>query len=201
MKFKVKDTFVCIASGPSLTLEDVKFVKSMNCTVIAVNDCWKMAPWADFLYACDARWWDFNNGVPQFSGNKISLEKTKYKDVLSMKQGERLGLSYEWPILCTGYNSGYQAVNLAILLGAKKVILLGYDMKYKNGKKHWFGDHKELQNPIENKLRKWAKYFKSIKDNLKNGEIIINCTRETAIDCFPIISLKEAFNEQMGAVA
>ncbi|HCZ48509.1 MAG TPA: hypothetical protein DCZ11_05850, partial [Gammaproteobacteria bacterium] len=43
-----------------------------------------------------------------------------------------------------GGNSGYQALNLAVLLGAERVILLGYDMH--GG--HWHGRHGgRLNNP------------------------------------------------------
>ena len=37
--------------------------------VIAVNDAWRLAPWADILYACDGRWWRHHKGVPEFTGS------------------------------------------------------------------------------------------------------------------------------------
>jgi hypothetical protein len=44
--------------------------------------------------------------------------------------------------LATGHELGYQAVNLAYLLGAERVVLLGYSMKpLPDGRMHWFGDH------------------------------------------------------------
>ncbi|HDY5476679.1 TPA: hypothetical protein RQ695_006640, partial [Pseudomonas aeruginosa] len=38
-------------------------------------------------------------------------------------------------------NSGGGAVSLAIARGAKRIILLGYDMQKTNGQSHWHGDH------------------------------------------------------------
>jgi hypothetical protein len=50
-------TIVCIASGPSLTREDVDACRGAAGVVLAVNDTITYAPWADVLYACDRRWW------------------------------------------------------------------------------------------------------------------------------------------------
>ena len=40
-----------------------------------------------------------------------------------------------------GGNSGFQAINLAFLWGATRIILLGFDCKAVAGKDHWFGQH------------------------------------------------------------
>ena len=53
--------FVCIASGPSLTPEDVQAVKEWRDAgkgkVIVVNTTFRAAPWADAMFAMDAKWW------------------------------------------------------------------------------------------------------------------------------------------------
>jgi hypothetical protein len=41
---------VCVASGHSLTKEDVEYCKG-KAKVYIVNDGYKLAPWADLLYA------------------------------------------------------------------------------------------------------------------------------------------------------
>lgn len=54
-------TVVIMASGPSLTLEQVRRVAIAKlkdrCRVIAVNDAIFIAWWADWLHAYDSRWW------------------------------------------------------------------------------------------------------------------------------------------------
>jgi hypothetical protein len=42
--------------------------------VIAINNSWRLAPWADALYGCDYTWWHANRGVPEFAGLKISQD-------------------------------------------------------------------------------------------------------------------------------
>ena len=57
----VDETAVCIASGPSLTQADVDYVRG-KARVIVVNNGYLLAPWADVLYAADARWWMLAQG-------------------------------------------------------------------------------------------------------------------------------------------
>src|SRR5262245_31665990 len=136
-------TIVCIGGGPSLTAEDVAFVQG-KARVIAVNDAHRLAPWADVLYGCDSRWWDWNRGVPDFSGLKYSLQKAslKWRGVQVLQITGPFGLERKPNGLKTGRNGGYQAINLAFHLGAKRILLLGYDMQYSSSAKtHWFGNH------------------------------------------------------------
>lgn len=83
-----------------------------------------------------------------------------------------------------GGNSGYQAINLAYLWGAKRIILLGFDCKPVNGKDHWFGQHdKRLTNTQPYQL--WMNNFpKLAKDLLLQGVEVINCSPDSALTCF-----------------
>ena len=69
----------CIASGPSLTAEDVELVRRWRLAntpeerrVIAVNTTFRMAPWADTLFASNDPWWVWaRQEVGQFQGQKL----------------------------------------------------------------------------------------------------------------------------------
>ena len=102
------------------------------------------------------------------------------------------GLSSDPTLLHTGGNSGYQAVNLAVLLGAKRILLLGYDMKHgPNGEKHWHEDH-SANNPPPAQLADWVKIYATMLPDLeKAGVVVVNCTPESALDCFPKAKLEE----------
>ena len=50
-------TVLCIASGPSLTREDVEYCRDKVDASIVVNTSFRMAPWATALSASDRRWW------------------------------------------------------------------------------------------------------------------------------------------------
>ena len=56
--------------------------------------------------------------------------------------GHGTGLSLDPDKLVTGHNSGFQALNLAVLAGARRILLLGYDGKAgQDGRTHWSGGH------------------------------------------------------------
>lgn len=97
------------------------------------------------------------------------------------------GLSKDRRIIHQGSNSGYQAINLAYHFGATTILLLGYDMQGVGD--HWFGKHQGL--PSETNYAGLVEKFASIKP-ADYGIEIINCTRSTALHCFPRMTIDEA---------
>lgn len=90
-------------------------------------------------------------------------------------------------------NSGAAAIVAAVHLGAQRIILLGYDCQRTGGKAHWHGDHpKGLGNA--GSLDKWPAQFEKLARDLRNFNIV-NCTRETALTCFPRVPLERALND------
>lgn len=184
------ETVVCIASGPSLDTDDIDYIRDKDCRVIAINDNYKIAPFADVLYACDYKWWKWHEGAPEFEGEKWSIDRKavqEWTDINYVSGSGGTGLSTESDKIITGSNSGYQAINLAYLFGANRVILTGYDMCFgKDGRSHWFGDHPDN---VRSNYSAWLKLF----DNIKTQGLVevINCTRNTALQSFPIKPLRE----------
>jgi hypothetical protein len=91
-----------------------------------------------------------------------------------------------------GANSGYQMMNLAYLFGAKRIILLGFDMMRQGAKTHWHGDH---PSPLGNEcpVKMFLNNFPALAADLeKEGVEVINATRETALNCFKKMKLEDA---------
>lgn len=100
------------------------------------------------------------------------------------------GLSRKQGVIHRGDNSGYQAVNLAYLMGAERIILIGFDMMMFGKQRHWFGDHPEHMN-VDSNYVSCIRWFNTIKPEAYGIEIW-NCSRRTAMDCFPKHDLDEA---------
>jgi len=193
---------VCIASGPSVNAELVQQLLTFKGNIIAVNDAYTLCGFADVLYGCDFKWWKAHNGVPSFNGLKIGMDTTgarmpavKYIKMAVDCTGHELrkGLSDNPEALATGGNSGYQAINLAVLMGAKRILLLGYDCKKApDGKRHFFGKHPpDLE--IESNYKFFIESFCSLPQELEwAGVEVINCNTDSAIECFKKMTLKEA---------
>lgn len=91
--------------------------------------------------------------------------------------------------------SGAGAVMLAYLSGARRVIMLGYDCQHTGGKAHWHGDHpSKLGNAARPET--WRAGFVKLAEAVKGIEVI-NCSRTTALDVFPRMTLEAALDEAM----
>lgn len=104
---------------------------------------------------------------------------------------KRDDLSLEAGVIAQGGNSGQQAIGLAHQFGAARVLLLGYDMQRTGGKAHWHGNHPA---PLGNagKLAAWPAAMNKLAAVAAGiGLEIINCSRETALTCFPRRELSE----------
>ena len=183
-------TIVCLATGPSLTQADVDMVRGKADAVIAISNAIDLAPWADVLYSCDGKWWTWRQGMPSYTGLKYALKRDARKwasqGVQMLKHAGREGLAKAPDSLCDGGNSGYQAINLAVHMGAQRILLLGYDMRGD----HFFGSHADKSRPNFGVCL--AMFPTLVKPLAAAGVEVINCTRKTAITCFPRMSLEAA---------
>lgn len=191
------ETCVCIAGGPSLTREQVDYVRG-RARVIDINDAYKLAPWADVLYACDLKWWEWHDGVPDFRGLKVSQDQAAadqygllwIEPTANPETHKPDGFDPDPSHIRTGKNGGYQAIHLATHLGAKRIILIGYDMHAVNGKTHWHDGHPggTRGTVYEIMLRHWPTIVEPLKER---GIEVINCTPGSVLDVFPKAALEK----------
>lgn len=69
-------TIVLLGGGPSLTPAQVDYCRG-RARVIAINNAYRLAPWADVLYFCEEKFWHWNRGRAEFrdfAGIKVALE-------------------------------------------------------------------------------------------------------------------------------
>lgn len=195
-------TVVCMATGPSLTAADVDYCRG-KATVIVVNDAHRLAPWADVLYSSDRYWWRHYGGVPSFAGLKVAIEHTPRRKDPAL---ERLVPEMIW-MKHTGFdgvetardglrtcanNSGGAAVNLALHLGAKRIILLGYDMGVTGSKRHFFGEHPQGLSKSHN-FPGWRAAFDRMRAPFAAlGVTVLNCSRSTSLNAFQMVPLEDS---------
>lgn len=174
-------TFICVASGPSLTADDCTLASDSGYPVIAVNSSWRVVPECQHIYAADFSWWEkYHSHVPTGAKRWTS----------SVSAAIRYGLNHFPHPDNESFNSGQRAILLAAYLGAERVILLGYDCALENGT-HWHGEHSEgLKNPDAESIRRWQEEFQYLADSLQSVSII-NSSRQTALSCFPRVTPEE----------
>jgi hypothetical protein len=171
-------TAVIVASGPSAAKEPLILYKDLA-KFIVVNDSWRLAPWADVLFACDEAWWKKNNGCEEFKGRRVTASPNCMR-------------RYNIDLFCsTGTNSGLRAVYLAERLGANPICMVGFDMHPKNGT-HWHKAHD--RNPGPNEMRTWRTETEWAAARFKEkGVYVINCTPGSALTKYPYVPLERVF--------
>lgn len=174
------NTYICVASGPSLNVSDCQLIKESKFHVIAVNNSWQMVPWCQHIYAGDHQWWQKHKST-------IPEEITRWCGTRTT--ASLYGINYFDSPLSGGFNSGQRAILLARYLGATRVILVGYDCSVKNGK-HWHADHSDgLKNPDQQSITRWQHEFSRINQLMPEGSVI-NCSRHTDLLSFPFGKLE-----------
>lgn len=177
------NTFAIIGSAPSLTQAEIDYIKDKDAIVIAINDNYLRAPWAEYLYFCDAQWYQWHKDreeLAEFKGQIATISDIAVD--MNFTRGQAEGLSDDPQILNTGKNSAHQAVNLAKHLGADRILLLGVDMRPSG---HWHGGH-PIKTP-DSVYQKMLPYWNTIE-----GMEIINCSMTSAIQCFPKVCVFDA---------
>lgn len=190
---------VIVASGPSAKAADLSAVKG-QARIIAVNESWRLCPSADVLYGCDAKWWRLAEGAPDFAGLKISIGATPFADVRQVATTGRHAFMFKGERVGSGGNSGFQAVNLAILFGSRRIVLVGFDYTVESGV-HWHGRHPAgLNNPSERQMGRWRDRLDATAPALAaKGVEIINASSVSTLRAFPKRRLEDLFSRRAAA--
>ena len=135
------------------------------------------------------------NRFENFAGEKATIYSSgnliAANDVHMLRNADKQGISTAQDAICTGFNSGYQVVNIASLAGATKIVLLGYDAKEGAKKRrHFFGDHPDNSSAPYEAMRRSFRAARPLLDAL--GIQVVNATPGSALDAFDRMSLEVA---------
>lgn len=189
------DVAAILASGESATPEAVELLRG-RCRLIVVNTSYHLAPWADVLYACDAKWWGWHDGAADFAGLKVTYEKIA-ADKHNLQRVDLLPQGEGQDRLCLvpgqlgrGENSGFQAFNLALQFGARRLLLLGLDYCGKR----WHGEHPNKREQSPHTLERWRAIFDTTASEAKAmGADVVNLSAVSALKAFPKLTIEQAF--------
>lgn len=189
-------TAAVICNGPSLTKPQVDLARLLRPSfIVAVNTAYLMAPKAEIFYAGDMLFWRTHHArmrqaaahYTQFwTADSSSAERYN----LNLWRGvNRPGLGTE-RVHFNG-NSGAQAINLAYLFGAHKILLLGMTMREIDGKRHFHGNHEAPLTQTQ-LFPEWLKKMEVVaRDAERLGVDIVNCDPLSAMQCFRFGGLEE----------
>ncbi|WP_027517869.1 hypothetical protein [Bradyrhizobium sp. WSM1417] len=196
------ETIFCLASGPGLTAEICQRIRGRR--AIAINSSAVLAPWASVLFFTDSGWYEPRRElVANWAGLVVSMSRTAKRelpDKVKRVQGEGdpqalPGFSRGPHVIQQGRSSGHTAVSLAIALGASRVVLLGYDMRFVGGREHCHDEYKGAARDVEIYSREFVPGFAGWDEAARAvGVEVVNATEGSAVKEFRFAKLEEILN-------
>ena len=200
-------TCFILGGGPSLSSVDLDLIKKYR--VIAVNNAYGTPvskdrnfcyydphDWVDVCWFGDERWYHWHKrSLRKFKGLIVCCRENMHgSGVYGVCRGKPEGIEARPRFVSWNRSSGASAINLAYHLGARKIVLLGFDMRRVDDKPNWHDDH---PSPAKNPYTRFLQPFPKIAADAKElGLEIINATPGSAIKQFPIMPLKEVLTNE-----
>lgn len=199
------ETAVIVGTGPSAKDAPLDHARGLA-RAITVKSAWRLAPWCDVILGIDKGWWLANSGVPEFKGLKVTPSPTAAR-VFGLRQVRLKAraeiLTGETGVLGCGLrtgggHSGFQAINLAIQFGAKKIVLVGFDMTLAGGA-HWNSDYRGVGKPDAGRVESWRVALDGCAGQFKALGVDVMVVGASALTAYPKMTLAEALGVSDGA--
>lgn len=183
-----------VGGGPSLRDFDFSRLRGQG-RIIAVNRAFEFVPFADVMVSMDNRFyrWIMKDELPgikeryqNFRGHRVWLDLMNYHygpEVLYIKGISRFGVSASLKSgIYHSNNSGFCALQIAVVLGASPIYLLGFDMVTGNA------SHFHTGYPIQSPPSVSARFrtgFEHIADELRRKDVdVVNLNPASGLRCF-----------------
>jgi hypothetical protein len=199
-----KDQEVFIIGGGT-SLKTFNWDLLINERTIGCNDAFKLGnKVCEICVFGDTKWFErHQHDLAKFKGAVFTNQNTLYKTRLPwLYWMQREPTGFHKASLGWNDNTGAVAINLALILGAKKIYLLGFDMKLdptqgKYRQANWHENH--VDNPDPEIYDKFNTAFRKLPASLEKnfpGVEVINVTDDSDLVVFPKVSAKKFWKER-----
>lgn len=202
------ETAFVVAGGPSL--KGFSFDRLRGRNTIAINRAHEFLDDARVLWWSDARYW-------RKARETLMAHAAPYKATCQMQYDPADAVPAEVHVyqfsgldgfdsrpgyLRHGNNGAYAALHLAAHLGARRIILLGVDMRHgRAGETHFHDGYEPMSKTMretheQNTLtRLMLPYFRTlVKPLAELGIEVLNASPESRLDCWPRVSIDEGLS-------
>lgn len=164
--------------------------------IIGINMAFRLGTWVDMMFFGDASFFK-KNKQEILAWQNLRITCATFDKVVGIKRVKRskqkYGITGIRDEVCWNANSGAAAINVAVHLGVKRIILLGFDMQSVENQTHWHQyyapkDLKKMKDTYKKHLAGFpeiARYCKS-----KNIEVL-NASPNSALQVFTKVQLKD----------
>ena len=185
-----------VAGGPSLRGFDWRRLDGRQ--VVAINRAYEVLPDAAMLWWSDAGFWRRNrqpihaHRAPLKATVALPEDRFAYPlDVTIYRATGVDGFDGTTGAIRHGCNSGYAAIHAAAGLGARRIVVMGLDMRHEGAMTHWHTGHGMLH--VERTLRdRMLPHFASLAAALSaRGVEVVNASPASLVDCWPKAALDD----------
>jgi hypothetical protein len=203
-------TAIIAGTGPSLSPEVFELCNRARAAgaarIFAANRAHELFD-ADVIHACNYQFWDL--WWPQVQPKAADKWTTRpeldgrYPGLRYIPERWEPGLSRDPSWICAHHGTGPQLLNLAYLYGCTRLLLVGWDMRFR-GKvdRHTYERRRYLgedqitaghwpQTGPNGELEGLIREVETIRPE-DYGIEILNCTPGSALRCFPAAELRDA---------
>lgn len=181
--FSDKKAVFILGGGPSFTKDIADQLTGKPSIVL--NSTARIAPSATALYFADWGWFRDNRPITDnFRGMVLTSNRRAWQ------HGKRRMLLIGPPdISAVPATSGHHAVDIAAAMGAKRIVLVGFDCRTVNGRSHHHDDYRVqhddriYRDKIRPLWRGWGARMRA------RGIEVMNATPGSAIMEFPLVDL------------
>lgn len=211
-------TAFIIGGGPSLNSQDLSLLHHRH--VIGVNDAYSFGNWIDVCTFGDPGWSKVHDkktvqrsdgsvhpGLRRFRGLIVALNKElllENRTDIRVMDREPNGFTKKRNKVGWNGNTGVASINLALHLGALKIVLLGFDFKSKGKESNWHDNlrhpNKEVWQPNYNLWKRNLAYCKRNQIKYWPHVEVLNATPDSAIpnNIWPYKDLYQILREEDG---
>lgn len=195
LKYKKSDTVFIIGGGNSINkyLPDASILANKD--IISCNVAYKLFPNSIKIFLDEKFFHQFKEDLiklpaPLVSSNIKKLPHYIDNNVMCFLKAHK-GIISKDDNMLYGANTGHAAVNLAYLMGYKKIVLLGFDLNCADTKTHYHNEYKTPTN-IDRYRKNFIPDFMKLAEMEKElGINIYNINKESALKCFKFAELSE----------
>lgn len=172
--------------------------------VIGVNNAGFLDNGVDLLFFGDAKWYDWNKDRVQQHTALVATSHPQfehYSHILYLQRTNKAGYRFRSPdVLPWNGSSGGSAIALAAMLGAYRIVLVGFDMRSIAGVKNFHKEHLERPtiqdsdsaDPYRPRFLRFLSKLEELKERLdRQGIETINTTPDSALTVFPFRRLTD----------
>lgn len=203
--WKGEDAFV-LCGGPSLDPEFIQRLRGRpRSRVIAINQSYLIAPWADMLFFADDRWWkrettERPEALKHFEGQIVTIARHSKHELLwhvhRVIPEPGKGLSKDGNTVAMERTSLHAVLNICLHKSARRIILIGADNKEgADGRIHHHAEY-----PWSRKKDTWALKMEqlafAVKPLADAGIEVINASTESTLPWWPKVNLAAWLDEE-----